>query len=99
VGAAFEAACGRQNHDGFKLDLWGLEGRLAPTFAEGFLPGALWMIGMGNLGQAYLWALGSLPYADPGSVSLVLQDYDRITEENWATSVLVKEETYGALKN
>ena len=74
------------------------EGQKAPRFREAFLPGALWLIGLGNLGQAYLWALSGLPFADPGSVSLVLQDKDTVSEENWATSVLVKAETYGALK-
>ncbi|WP_315731550.1 MULTISPECIES: hypothetical protein [unclassified Bradyrhizobium] len=100
VGAAFEAARGRDVDHKFRLNLWAADAsdRTAPSFAEVFLPGALWMIGMGNLGQAYLWALASLPYAAPDSVSLVLQDHDRITEENWATSVLVREETYGALK-
>lgn len=98
VGAAFDAECGRHGHDRFEVDLWGPEGQPAPAFAEVFLPGAVWIIGMGNLGQAYLWALASLPYADPRAVTLMLQDYDRITEENWATSVLVKDETYGALK-
>ena len=39
-----------------------------------------------------------MPYADPAGLSLVLQDCDKITEENWATSVLVKGDTYGVLK-
>ena len=62
------------------------------------MPGALWLIGLGNLGQAFLWTLAALPYANPADVSFVLQDHDKITEENWATSVLVKDETYGVLK-
>ena len=32
------------------------------------LPSALWLIGLGNLGQAYLWTLGMLPYAVPSEV-------------------------------
>ena len=32
-------------------------------------------------------------------MSLVLQDFDRVTQENWATSVLVRDEVYGSLKN
>jgi hypothetical protein len=39
-----------------------------------------------------------LPYANPLEVELVLQDRDTISEENWATSVLVRDESYGALK-
>lgn len=83
-----------------ELNLWPTErsGEEAPAFAEVFLPGALWLIGLGNLGQAFLWALSALPYADPTTVSLVLQDHDKVTEENWATSVLVRDESYGLLK-
>ena len=29
----------------------------------------LWLIGLGHLGQAYLWALGLLPYLEPASAS------------------------------
>jgi hypothetical protein len=58
----------------------------------------LWLVGLGNLGQAFLWALASLPYEDPRKVLLTLQDDDRVTPENWATSVLVRNEVYGMLK-
>ena len=30
-----------------------------------YLPSRLWLIGLGHLGQAYLWGLGLLPYQDP----------------------------------
>src|SRR5947207_14619400 len=30
-----------------------------------FLPKALWVLGLGHLGNAYLWSLASLPYASP----------------------------------
>jgi hypothetical protein len=53
-----------------------------------FLPSRLWMIGLGNLGQAYAWLLASLPYEDPGLVELVLNDFDRIAPSNESTSVL-----------
>ena len=99
VGAAFEAERGHRGDFLSEVDLWPVrEGRKAPYFEEVFLPGALWLVGIGNLGQAFLWALAALPYTDPATVSLVLQDRDKVTEENWATSVLVKGETYGALK-
>lgn len=52
------------------------------------LPSRLWLIGLGHLGQAYLWALGLLPYADPGKLSLVLQDIDIITPSTESTSIL-----------
>lgn len=99
VGAAFDAQRGRCSDIGSEVDLWPVRsGEIAPRFAEVFLPGALWLVGLGNLGQAFLWTLAALPYADPSDVSLVLQDRDKITEENWATSVLVKSEVYGVLK-
>lgn len=56
--------------------------------APALLPASAWIIGLGNLGQAYLWALGMLPYAAPGDVSLVLQDFDAIAPSNDSTSLL-----------
>ena len=52
------------------------------------LPAALWLIGLGNLGQAYLWTLGMLPYAVPDDVCLVLQDFDMLAPSNDSTSLL-----------
>lgn len=52
------------------------------------LPARLWLIGLGHLGQAVLWTLGFLPYANPGSVGLVLQDFDELVEANDSTSLL-----------
>ena len=99
VGVAFEAERKEFVEFDGEVDLWPVgAGRKAPRFEEVFLPRALWLIGLGNLGQAFLWALTALPFEDPGEVSLVLQDRDTVTEENWATSVLVKDETYGLLK-
>lgn len=53
-----------------------------------FLPSRIWLIGLGHLGQAYLWALGLLPYANPSELSLVLQDFDIITPSTESTSIL-----------
>jgi hypothetical protein len=52
------------------------------------LPSRLWLIGLGHLGQAYLWTLGLLPYADPKDVQLVLQDFDALVPANDSTSLL-----------
>jgi hypothetical protein len=49
----------------------------------------LWLGGLGHLGQAYLWAIGFLPYRDRGDVLLLLQDYDRIVPANRSTGLLV----------
>jgi len=53
-----------------------------------FLPSRLWLIGLGNLGQAYSWLLACLPYAQPAGVELMLQDFDRMAESNDSTSLL-----------
>ena len=99
VGAAFRLTTGGELPDNLEIDLWPTASeQKAPAFADIYLPAAFWLIGLGNLGQAYLWAVAALPYTNPGEVSLVLQDYDRVSEENWATSILVRDETYGLLK-
>ncbi len=53
-----------------------------------WLPSRLWIIGLGNLGLAFAWALAALPYDVTRDVQLVLQDYDRIAESNDSTSML-----------
>lgn len=53
-----------------------------------WLPDRLWLIGLGHLGQAYLWGLGLLPYADSAKLSLMLQDTDDITGSTESTSIL-----------
>lgn len=60
----------------------------APDLA--FLPSRLWLIGLGHLGQAYLWGLGLLPYGDAAQLDLVLQDFDRVTTSTWSTSILTE---------
>jgi hypothetical protein len=51
-------------------------------------PPALWLIGLGNLGQAYAWLLGCLPYAVDAASLMVLQDFDCISSSNESTSLL-----------
>ena len=58
-----------------------------------YLPSRLWLIGLGHLGQAYLWGLGLLPYPNPSDLAVVLQDTDVLTPASESTSVL----TDGAL--
>lgn len=53
-----------------------------------YLPSQLWLMGLGHLGQAYLWGLGLLPYENPASLSLVLQDVDVVTPSTLSTSIL-----------
>jgi len=63
-----------------------------------YLPSRLWLIGLGHLGQAYLWALGLLPYRHPAEVALVLQDIDIITKSTESTSILTNSAMAGEKK-
>lgn len=58
-----------------------------------YLPTRLWLLGLGHLGQAYLWTLGFLPYQDRSGVELWLQDFDRVVEANRSTGLLVDAQT------
>jgi len=53
-----------------------------------FLPRDLWMLGLGHLGNAYLWSLATLPYWEPGEVEVFLNDFDRVEPENTETGVI-----------
>jgi hypothetical protein len=59
-------------------------------------PGDLWMVGLGHLGQAFVWNLLHLPYREPRRA--VLQDDQCIDEENEATSILVVSKDIGTRK-
>ncbi|HEX2909855.1 MAG TPA: hypothetical protein VH186_03535 [Chloroflexia bacterium] len=62
------------------------------------MPSSLWLIGLGHLGQAFLWILGLLPYANPQEVNLVLQDFDTLVPANDSTSLLTRPELIGLKK-
>ncbi len=85
------------------LSLWrpAEQGWLAPHDDEPalcYLPSRLWLIGLGHLGQAYLWALGLLPYTNSRELSLVLQDVDIITPSTESTSILTNAGMVGLKK-
>lgn len=64
-----------------------------------YLPSKLWLIGLGHLGQAYLWGLGVLPYPRTSAgLELVLQDTDDVTPSSESTSVLTDGTTIGQKK-
>lgn len=65
--------------------------------ALAFLPSRLWLIGLGNLGQAYSWLLACLPYP-AGGLELVLQDFDRLAVSNDSTSILTSLDVLGRMK-
>lgn len=63
-----------------------------------FVPSRMWLVGLGHLGQAYLWSLGQVPFPIPSEVSLVLQDFDVLGVENVSTSPLTFRDQLGMLK-
>ncbi len=92
-------AAGRRNTG---LSLWRPEAGWRDAQAVGpvitRLPSALWLIGIGNVGQAYLWTIGLLPYENPNEVQIVLQDYDTLAPSNDSTSLLTHQALIGARK-
>lgn len=82
------------------LNLWRPEqdwrrGEAGPTVD--CLPSSAWLVGLGNLGQAYLWCLGLLPYGDRVA-ELVLQDVDFLAKSNLSTSLLTQATLMGRRK-
>ena len=106
VGQAFLAEQGdrRAGRRVQSLSLWSPELRedcmreSGPLLGQVYLPTRLWLVGLGNLGQAYLWSLTMLNYPDPEDVLIFLQDDQKIGKENWGTSVLVQRGRYNILK-
>lgn len=63
-----------------------------------YLPTRLWLIGLGNLGQAFAWALASLPYPAGSDTMLMLQDFDKMAVSNDSTSLLAVPEQPQVMK-
>ena len=62
------------------------------------LPKALWMLGLGHLGQAYLWNFGLLPFQTPKDTTFLLQDFDTVVEANYASQMLCERSNIGSKK-
>lgn len=56
-----------------------------------YLPKDLWLLGLGHLGNGYIWALASLPYASPHEVEFALMDFDKVIIENTETGLIFSE--------
>lgn len=82
--------------------LWDLDGDWRQDSSEGpelrYLPQKLWHLGLGHLGQAYIWNLGLLPYLEPEKTLFMLQDFDRIVDSNIGTGLLCDERATKQLK-
>ncbi len=79
----------RETHDWLDAD---------PGPALKVLPSNLWLIGLGHLGQAFLWTLGFLPYEPTAPLHIVLQDVDDLEDANDSTSLLTHPGLIGARK-
>lgn len=63
-----------------------------------FLPSKLWFLGLGHLGQAFLWNTALLPYARPDETLFLLQDYDRVVRGNRGAGLLCEDDSPGHYK-
>lgn len=78
------------------LEPWRADAAAGPMLA--YLPSEFWLLGLGHLGQAYLWTLGLLPFSAPRSVELMLTDFDRVVPANFETGLLSHADHDGRLK-
>lgn len=78
------------------IDDWSASSHDGPSIH--YLPNNLWLLGLGHLGQAYLWALSLLPYERADEVKLVLQDIDVVTRSTLSTSILSDQQMIGLKK-
>lgn len=57
-----------------------------------FLPQKFWVLGLGHLGQSYLWSIGLLSTNNmKKSMEVLLQDFDVIKKANFSTGLLSEE--------
>jgi hypothetical protein len=92
-------AAGRRHR---AMSLWRPELDVSDPAAQGpavrSLPGAAWALGLGHLGNAYLWSLAALPYSDPHEVVVFLMDNEEVELENIETGVLYRSQDVGKTK-
>jgi len=75
---------------------WQLDAVDGPDIVN--LPKALWLVGLGHLGQAFGWIVAGLPYAQPSEALVVLQDMDSITEASLSTGMMASAGSVGRPK-
>jgi hypothetical protein len=92
----------RQSDGPHGVSLWRPDLDWSDAAADGpnleILPTNLWILGLGHLGQAYIWNFSLLPYSTPNEASFVLQDFDRIVLGNYSSGLLCEEENIGQRK-
>jgi hypothetical protein len=62
------------------------------------LPTRFWILGLGHLGQGFLWNLAFLPFPKRSDVEFTLQDFDTIDESNQGSGLLCRPESIGRKK-
>lgn len=81
------------------LSLWRPDADVRSDAAQGVpvqaLPRELWVLGLGHLGNAYLWTLAGLPYAEPTEVEIFLADFDQVEPDNTDAGVLFTADARG----
>ncbi len=74
------------------LSLWRPDLDISDPAALGipvqFLPRELWVLGLGHLGNAYLWSIAAMPYSEPSQTKFFLNDFDKIEAENVETGII-----------
>ncbi len=101
VSEAFKRALGdpKAGRASSCVSIWDPVRNSNPDKREVYLPKSLWALGLGNLGQAYLWTFGLLPFKEPQQVELLLQDFDYVQPSKYGTSVLTGHADAGARKS
>lgn len=104
VSETFQALTGSKiaTQRNIGLSLWRPDLPYLDPQAQGpepqYLPTALWLLGLGHLGQATAWAIGTLPYREPHEVRVCLMDPDHIVQANQATPLLAHPRDIGTRK-
>lgn len=105
VNTAFVRALGLDNQVGDEplgISFWKPNDDWLSEFAVGpkleNLPQRIWVLGLGHLGQGFLWSYGLLPFQNPSNATMVLQDFDRVVKANWVAGLLCDENTWGKHK-
>jgi hypothetical protein len=79
-----------------RIQGWYTDDFVGPVLSA--LPNEFWLLGLGHLGQAFLWTVLMSPYPDPGKVHILLQDFDDITGSTISTSILSASDMIGTRK-
>jgi hypothetical protein len=99
---AFAAVSTEARRRTLALSLWRPELPVCDPSALGiplqFLPREFWTLGLGHLGNGYLWAAATLPYVDPAATKFFLNDFDTVEHDNVETSLLLNDGLIGECK-